>query len=501
MATVFLEKDSMFFVGGQGNKGGHVTPGGCTLNWWGNAVGSGGKSDKQAAMNKLMDADGSAKYEFTNASFTNSIKQFTVVDTTGVEVGMIMYVTGTSITTGRYEITDVPDGTHITVAGIVAAGDNNDSTIVIGGAFQNISAAVSTGALDATSYNVDIYTNLNETGTSTITLSCEGYGYGNTYLGIIGFNEVPGDMDMGGEYYQSPLDAYKNGIDVNSFVQIEKTTTGNTIDISNRENVRLKNLHIKGVTRGLYGYNNCRGSVLEHCTFSGAFTAYAIEFYNAYYSTMFDCFIDGSSFAGSVELMRMNRSNGLTIFGNVIAGKDNVGTLICDGAFFFNNLVIGGNCGLYCGASDSNHASTVVNNTFYDQHPINSGRSVVHLGYNWGKMHLLNNIFAPRESNANILKVTANGGSIVEVTNNCIYHPDGLSNPWPNTKDPKKTIEEDPEFVDVSSKDFRPLNPNVLKGGRMDIAGNSMQIGAMVQGYQFANTGKMTNMARMRVFR
>ncbi|MCK5602727.1 hypothetical protein KAR91_12680, partial [Candidatus Pacearchaeota archaeon] len=494
MATVFLEKDSLFFVGGQGNKSGHLTPGGCTLDWWDNAIGSGSKSEKKAAMDKLMGVNGDAKYVFVNAAFVNSIKQFTVADTTGIEAGMVMYVTGSNITTGRYEITDVADGTHITVAGIIGTVDNNDSTVVIGGSFQNISAAVSTGALDATSYNVDVYTSLNETVTTSISFSCEGYGYGNTYLSIIGFNEVPADMDVGGQYYQSPLEAYKNGTDANAFVKIEQTTPGSTIVISGRENVRLKNLHIKGVTRGLYGYDNCRGSVLEHCTFSGAFTAYAIEFYKGYFGTMFDCFIDGSLFAGTMELMRMARCSSMTLFGNIIVGKDNVGVLVCDGTFFFNNLVIGGSYGLYCGVSDSNQVTTVANNIFHDQHPVNSGCSVVHLCYNWGKMHLLNNIFAPRESDANILKVIANGGSIVEVANNCIYHPDGLSDPWPNTKNPKETIEEDPGFVDVSSKDFRVVNPNVLRGGRKDIAGNSMQIGAVLQDYQFANAGRMANM-------
>ncbi len=503
MANIFGTADSIFFVGGQGTKAGLTNPGGCRRTWWENELGTNPtKIDKQNALNKLMGANGEAKFALTNLTYTGSTKQFTVTDSTGIEVGMVAYVTGTGILSGRYEITDVPDSTHITVSGLAYTGNNPDSAVTIGGAFGSLPNAVSSGVLDATSYHVNIYTNKNETFTSAVVFGCEGTPYKGTRLSVRGYNEVPGDMDSGGEYYQSPYDAYLNGIDVDAFILYDNQTSGFTINISGRDNILLSNLHIKGVSTGFYGHDLCKGWVLEHCMFSGAYSSRAVDTYKAYYASIFNCYFDGSTYTGSDQFIKMNRTIVNTVYNNVFVGQNGKDMLCLDGGFIFNNLFVNNRKSILLGMSEQITTCVILNNTSYNNNGAVFYNGWVNATTNWSQVHILNNLILPVADKFTWTRINV-GGTVVNIANNCSYRAGGFTDVYGSTAPgvTKNNLEVDPDCVDVANDDFRPRNPMVLHGGFSGLSGKPAQIGAIVQGYQFTGSGRMVKMARLGITR
>lgn len=503
MANIFETADTIFFVGGQGNKTGQINPGGCRRSWWENELGENPtKTDKQNALNKLMGADGEAKFALTSLTYTGSTKQFTVTDSTGIETGMVAYITGGGILSGRYEITDVPDSTHITVSGLAYTGNNSDSAVTIGGAFDSLPNAVSSGVLDATSYHVNIYTNKSETFTSSVIFGCEGAPYKGTRLCVRGYNEVPCDMDSGGEYYQSPYDAYLNGIDANAFVLYDNQTSGFTIDISGRDNILFSNLHIKGALTGFYGSDLCKGWVLEHSVFSGAYSSRAVDTYKAYYASIFDCYFDGSTYTGSDQFIRMHYTSVNTVYNNVFVGQTGKDMLCLDGGFVFNNLFVDNRKSVLFGISDSITTCVVLNNTSYNNSGAVFYNGWVNATVNWSQVHFLNNLTLPVADKA-VWSRSGVGGAAVNIANNCSYRAGGFTNIYGSTAPgvTKNNLEIDPDCVDIANEDFRPRNPIVLHGGLDGLTGKPAQIGAILQEYQFASSGRMVKMARLGITR
>ncbi|GAF84807.1 unnamed protein product, partial [marine sediment metagenome] len=95
-------------------------------------------------------------------------------------------------------------------------------------------------------------------------------------------------------------------------------------------------------------------------------------------------------------------------------------------------------------------------------------------------------------------------GSIAHSDYSCGWAIDGApaaSDRWGGTGLPEHSIEQDPQFVDVANGDYRPRNPNVLRGGKPDIADNSPQMGAVLQEYQFARRAKAANLGRLQIIR
>jgi len=66
---------------------------------------------------------------------------------------------------------------------------------------------------------------------------------------------------------------------------------------------------------------------------------------------------------------------------------------------------------------------------------------------------------------------------------------------------PNSTKDINPQLVDAANGDFRPLNPDVLRGGRPDIAGNPGQIGMVIQKYQFTQRARQVNRGRLAIIR
>lgn len=63
------------------------------------------------------------------------------------------------------------------------------------------------------------------------------------------------------------------------------------------------------------------------------------------------------------------------------------------------------------------------------------------------------------------------------------------------------SIEEDPLFKDAAGGDFRPRNPAVLRGGKLDVKGNPTQMGAILQKYQFARRARAANLGKLQIIR
>jgi hypothetical protein len=72
---------------------------------------------------------------------------------------------------------------------------------------------------------------------------------------------------------------------------------------------------------------------------------------------------------------------------------------------------------------------------------------------------------------------------------------------WGGSGKPENAIEENPQFVDAANGDFRPRNPNVLRGGKPDIADNATEMGAVLQEHQFDRRAKVVNFGRLQIIR
>ncbi|HIJ67789.1 MAG TPA: hypothetical protein HPP51_05835, partial [Planctomycetes bacterium] len=103
----------------------------------------------------------------------------------------------------------------------------------------------------------------------------------NIKLKISGFNTTPGDMDAGGQYYQSPYEAYLDGIDSDCIVDIDGNGGAfSVMEIDAKENIVFKNFyfHNTNILIGnhcVYVKNQSYGIVIERCFFDDAYRAIA----------------------------------------------------------------------------------------------------------------------------------------------------------------------------------------------------------------------------------
>lgn len=493
MSDIFGSADSVFFVGGRGTKTGHATPGGCTRSWWENELGTNPtKTDIQNAMTKIMDEYGEPILEDIGASYSSLNKTLSVVSTAGIEVGMVAYVSDGDIDfpTGRYEITDVIDSMTLEIGNVSDWGMDVFATVVVGGAFADFSDAAASGVLNALSYDVCLYINKSQTRTSATSITTGGTTGIGTKFQVRGYNEVPGDMDFGGEYYQSPMDAYLNGIDANAFVKLENTVSY-CISMTNKHDIHFANIHFDGVSYGVWASNSAtyRGGVLEHCVFksAGGFTTNAVYFYKLTQVSIFDCFFDGSNGVWADQFVRIARGNCNVVYNNVFVGQTGRDMLCLDGGDVFNNLFIDNRKAILFGVSDSIVTCVALNNTSYK----NSG-AVIYNGWvdatnNYSQTHILNNLFLPENDKTSWSK-SGTGGVPVNIANNCSYYSGGYTgnNPWGGKAaspmhSHKNNIEVDPDCIDPANNDFRTKNGNVSKGGLKDLGGiRGAHIGAFL---------------------
>jgi hypothetical protein len=260
MGDIFSTEDSVFFVGGRGTKAGNSEAGGCTKSWWDDKVVSVGEA---AAMVALMGTNGEPIIDnsaSSDASIDWSVSQTEIdcdTDLSDVEVGMVAYLedTGASpvFAAGRYEITAV-NLTKIYCDLVVDNGGSSSNVKVrVGGAFSSIKDLVP-DEVDASSNNVTIFTNKDETLTSTLTVTCTGDHLINKWLQIVGIDD--------------------NGVELTYGNYVTWDGTGSdfagtaVVEINDAENLNFRNIWAKNDASPVSGEN---GFVMDntavHCNY------------------------------------------------------------------------------------------------------------------------------------------------------------------------------------------------------------------------------------------
>jgi len=327
----------------------------------------------------------------------------------------------------------------------------------------------------------------------------------NIKLKISGFKQTPGDMDEGGTYYQSPYKAYLAGIDSACIVDIDGDDCGfSLMEIDGLENVEFVNLYFHN-TDTLEG-NHCvylksqsDGLLFSRCFFDDTYRGIAgldNAFGPANGTLITNCYSGPNIEKGAIAKITGVLNFVVGCVANPQTGK--AGIMVEGSGGIFNNLVING------GNAVAGYGSVYIkNNTIY-----NSSLSAVFIHDSGSTVVVRNNILVPHKD-AKAINIYTAGGS-VRNDYNCIWGADGnqLAIPFQTLKSGgvapvlgDNSIEVDPDFVNAAGGDFRPRNQLVLRGGQKDVAGNSTQMGAKMQRYEFGQRARMVNLARLGIMR
>ena len=456
MATeVFAEEQSVSFVGGRGDGSGGVSiAGGCTKVWWDAQVIAVGAA---AALAKLMGATGAPLVSINGVAYTVADDKLTAGGGVfaAVEVGMVVYVIenpvpNVDVATGRYKITAVDvGGDWIQCAGINGTG-NASCDIEVGGAFDELDSAVD--GTTATTYDVRIYTNLSETLVAAVTVASGGSATKNTFKYISGYNTIPGDMDRGGAFYESPFEILLNGsVNTNKTVSLDADGGAfEPLSISG-DNVIVENVYLFNTVgqECIVFVGTPENIVLRNCRFTDATMICS----TAANTILFDnCF--AKDISGNHYMMYGNTNVILNCISEVPAGQIFVVAATVEGCQVIGCIVIGGARGIRVFVKDV----TAINNTFYGQTSsaieISNGRLAI----------AFNNIFMLNPG-ATALNVVTAGSFINDY--NCFIESDGTAlTVGAHDAGSAPTIEPnsiaaDPLFVDAVNDDFRlrPTSP------------------------------------------
>jgi len=324
----------------------------------------------------------------------------------------------------------------------------------------------------------------------------------NIKLTISGFNISPGDMDAGGQYYQSAYEAYLDGIDSDCIVDIDGNGGAfSVVEIDGKDNIEFSNLYFHNTNtlignHCVYVKNQSNGITIEHCYFNDAYRTIggtSNDYAPVDGALISNCYI-GPNWTKSGTCLRVVGVLNF-IVGNV---GDACGLQVEGSGCILNNLVIGGDNVL-----TANGSVYIQNNTVY-----NCTGGAVFLHNSEAIANVFNNILVPQQS-GNAISVYTAGGS-VRNDNNCIWGADGnsLATAFATEKTGgvvpvlgDNSIEADPDFAGAAGGDFRPRNPLILRGGQKDVAGNPTQMGAVLQRYQFTQRARTANIGRLGIIK
>lgn len=491
MPIIFDSKDAVFFVGGRGGKeGDQYAGGGCTKEFWGNL----NSPDKTLA--DVMDANGgvlssvlagtigcnvvdngSGKVRLTspgNSYFTDCC------------AGLITRCIFTSVyASGRYEViaVDENNGDWIDIDEPYSA--DTTSTAQVGGAFNKIQQAADNSDANATTpHNVEILTNKAETFTSTASSIDIDAGGGdlasNTWKRIIGIDNDGVELADG------------------LFVTIDANNKAcDCINVDQVDNIEFRHIYAYNTGGSFSGYNfdktaNHYGFILKECKATDSSYAVTVQS-NAVRSF----FVVGGTYSASVISLYMK-----SIFGGSIQGVNAYST----GSYVFylgyygvpvKDCIIrsnGSSAGIY---TSSVNSPTITNCVFYNV------TDCISISSSTMALVEYNNIFVVA-AKASGKAINRMAGGIAYSDYSCLWALDGApsaSGRWGGDGKPEHAIEEDPDLIDAANGNFRPRKPNVLRGGKPDIAGNTTEMGAVLQEYEFARRAKAANLGRMQIIR
>ncbi len=496
--TVFDEKDSVWFVGGRGDgSGGDDELGGCTKEWWDSQCPNKTQAEYDAAYKKIVNSTGGPIAALVNVPYTGDDEDTIYSEGAfeGVEVGMVAYVVenGTpdvNVSTGRYRITAVDDD-EITLAGI--NGSDCNVNVNIGGAFNNLETAMD--ETSASSYSVDIYTNKDEMLTSQGNYYAGGSVSENSWKRIKGYNTIPGDMDVGGSYYESPLDILQNSktVDLTKCVTLDGGSRTSDVILIAASCFVFENIHFTNDGSGgdAVDWANTPTSVyFKNCRFTSVVKVSNI---NAYDFIADSCWSDMQNNhyhpweGGALILNCVGNVNGNGTFVAAISTGTMKTAVTVIGCIADGNGSGNGHSPFRVLESSTGDCSIYAfNNTFYDF----DGEGCM---MESGHVYFRNNIFL-LSSGAEAFHYVSTGGSVDE-DYNCWYTLGGAISPWVvddiGVNSPpvagEHDLQVDPLFVDAANGDFRPANGSpCIDAGLSDSMGGWSTMGA----YDFsANRG------------
>jgi len=237
MATnIFATEASVFFVGGAGTQAdSSAVCGGCTRDWYDNNF---------IALTDIMGANGAPLVAITSGEPEADGITLTKTGECGdVEAGMVAYLSGTNVTTGLYKVISATSNTIVFPAAtfVIGGGWADDLVCNVGGAFDTLQNAKDN--IDATSYNVHIYSNKSADALIDIDGNC-GSIANKSQLFLIGFGTLPEDgVQVTHTNKGFVFGAVKN-VFMENFTVANLDTAGFYNDNSSALGITLKNCHV-----------------------------------------------------------------------------------------------------------------------------------------------------------------------------------------------------------------------------------------------------------------
>ncbi|MHC4459928.1 MAG: right-handed parallel beta-helix repeat-containing protein [Planctomycetota bacterium] len=490
MPTIFNSKDSVFFVGGKGTKAGDWYAGGCTLSFWNNSLTLAdvmGTNGEPVSVADAWNGSGTACDISNNGGKVKLTKEGAFTSCQAGLVAMLAFDTG-EYSNGRYEVLSCDDNS-ITVDLTYSPTGQTEGDAKVGGAFDKAQNAWND--TDATNgYNVTIYSNKSQSKTNgdftgTWNLGTAGGSLTNkSFKRFCGFTTQPGD---GG---QITFD----GEDDAGFIPFGGIRFNSAIECVIFENVIVEDAFQSWNIgdSGVYGirFNNCEGN---GCSGGGWVLNIGAGF------VLIDCKADGNGDTGFYLSVASGLPGHCLI--NCVASNN-----VKEGFY-----KVGGNSGsiaIGCIAYGNGKGGTKYSG-FLVHSKWGWGLAMNCVAYDNGKHGFEFSWHCPMAINC-IAKDNGQWGFYANTSislmapyvSHCCAHGNSsgqfsLIGALPE----HDSIEQDPQFVDGANGDFRPRNPAVLRGGKSDISGNSAEMGAILQKYQFGDRERITNMARFRIVR
>lgn len=494
MATVFSGFDTVFFVGGRGTKAGDADSGGGAV-----------KADWEGALGKdLANVMGSNGEPLSDVSAWNGSQTACTVTSSGggkvlitktgaftsVSEGLVANVKFAGLyNDGRYRV----NGNSLTADTIeieLAWSANTNCDVKVGGAFDKLQTALDNTDASATSpHNVTILTNKAESfsgvGDQIDVDTGGGSGSAGTWKRIIGVDDNGNDLVKGSHVL---FDGNGQSCHIFKVLNVE------CIELTHIRAINTANTHY-GFYVTATGYR--QGFLLRDCNSTGCkYGVYSDTYYirgvtitGGYYSSATGsalCF-SSSRWINVLNAEIVGSSPGALIDGDV------VGVLLVEGCILRKTSNYIG--GVY---TDNWDTFLIVRNcVFYNID------SCIKMNDAESRLVQYNNIFLLHTSSTGKI-IERISGSIKYSDHSCAWAIDGApaaSDRWGGGSKPEHAMEENPQFVDAANGNFRPRNPNVLRGGKPDVADNSTEMGAFLQKYQFARRAKMANLGRLQTMR
>ena len=432
MAYTAPAKDTVHFVGGLGDQSDkHANNGGgATKTAWD----AGSPSD-------FIGTNGGPITSDTNCTYTHATKNISKAGIgAGVTEGTLVYVSGTNITTGIYELTTRTDDNNIICSGIDSTDNNADTTCNVGGAFDTLANAADDDSATATSYNRTVYTNLVEAGLAATVYFDSGGGTraSNTWKRFIGC-----DSDMvklaKGSYLQ-----YTNSAAIGFWVEGDNYYFyGLGFDCAiNGTQVQWGGTDMP---------DQSRGCLFENCIFDEDDSNYALYDKDGRGEeglVLIDCVMYAKDYC--VYVNNQVVSINCTFAATDAAAPALVFIGTSSKASFFDGCVFDG--GVEGIDTRSDYVTLVANSTFYNQ-------TTYCLEFNDSKALLVeyNNIYVVADSDADIA-VKRSNGSVMYSDYSCAWSvansPPSSAEAWPEGQGDNSII-VDPLLVNAGSNDFR----------------------------------------------